>query len=230
MTSDLYLPALRPFSWLFNKYYGDDVQVLVAGFAPPSSPLPHNFSFLSLGDQADYPFNKWSNGLIKLLNTIDDEVFILFLDDYWLTRPVNRQAVQILVDYAIQFRYVLKIDLCTERLYAFGSDLEYGHVAWIDLVKSMPGSPYHMSLWLGIWRRDNLLRCLVPDESPHDLEMGGSTMGSHIQDLIVLGTRQNPARISLGLRGGDHSQVNLEGLAQQDVEEMEQKGYFEVYK
>lgn len=229
-TSDKYLPALRPFAYLMNKYWQPNPKVVVAGFSTPSFELPNNFSFISLGNQSDYPFNKWSDALIKLLNIIEDEVIILMLEDYWITRPVNTPAIRILGDYARQFGYVLKIDICGDRLYAHGADLNYGTVAYIDLVKSMPGSPYHMSLMPGIWRVDNLKKCLIPGESPHDIEIAGSTRVSRLQDIIHLGTRQWPLRITLGLRGGDHSKINLQELKPEDVEEMSKLGYFRLWK
>jgi len=229
LTSDKYLPAVRPFAYLFGKYWGSDVPVTVAGYSRPNFDLPANFDFISLGRQEDYPFNKWSDALIKLLGSMIDEAFVLMLEDYWITRPVNRDAVQILFDYAVQFGYVLKIDICADRLYAFGTDLDYSHVAYLDLIKSMPGSPYHMSLYPGIWRRDNLLRCLVPGESPHELELVGTTRVSHLQDMIVLGTRQWPLKITLGLRGQDPNHINLEELSPEDVKAMQDLGYFKVY-
>ena len=230
-TSDRYLPALLPFSWLFNRYWGNDVDVVVCGFSAPGFDMPSNFRFISIGRQSDYPFNRWSDALIWVLNNVwTEEAGILMLEDYWLTRHVDRHAVQILFDYIIQFRYVLKIDLTGDRLYAFGADLEYNTVEYVDLIKSMPGSPYHSSLMTGIWRRDLLLRCLVPNESPHDFEMIGTTRVSHMQDMIVLGSRQWPAKHSLGLRGGDSSKLLLDGLKQSDVDEMRALGYFERWE
>lgn len=229
-TSDKYLPALKPFAWLLRKYWVPTPDVVVAGFSVPNFELPDNFTFLSIGNQSDYPFSKWSDALYSALERFTDEAFILMLEDYFVTRPVNTSAVRILFDYAIQFGYVLKIDLCADRLYAYGADLEYGHVAYLDLIKSMPGSPYHMSLWPGIWRRDNLLKCLIPHESPHDLEIIGTTRVSHMQDLLVLGTRNYPLKITLGLRGGDSSKINLSELAPNDVEEMRALGFFSPWE
>lgn len=231
MTSDKYLPALRPFAWLLNKYWLPNPPVLVAGFGAPSFELPDNFSFYSIGNMVDYPFNKWSNAMHNLLalGPVND-TFVLMLEDYWLTRHVDTRAIHILDKYAQQFKYVLKIDLAEDRLHAFGADLNYSTVSYLDLIKSMPGSPYHMSLWIGLWRRDQMLRTLVPNESPHDLEIIGTTRVSHLQDQLVLGTKQAPCKITLGLRGGDSTRVNLEGLRSEDREAMESMGYFDSWK
>lgn len=228
--SDKYLSALRIFAHLLNKYWIPNPQVVVCGFASPSYKLPDNFEFVSMGDQRDYPFDKWSDAMYKFLNQIDDEVFVLMLEDYFITRPVDTRAIKILYDYMLQFRYVIKIDLCIDRLYASGVDLNYGSVAYIDLIKSMPESPYHMSLMTGMWRKEHLLRTMQPNESPHDLEILGTTRLSRDQDVIVLGTRQSPVKHTLGLRSQNPDALNLEHLNENDIKELGNLGYLEPWK
>lgn len=224
MTSDKYLDALRPYAYLLNKYWKPNPQVVVAGFSKPKFKLPENFTFLSLGRFQDYPFKRWSNAFIKLLHTIEDEAFVLMLEDYWITREVNSEAMRILYDYIMQFKYVMKMDVCGERLYASHADLNYGTVRYLDLVKSMPGSPYHMSLITGIWRREHLLRHIIPDESPHDVEVIGTTRVSHDQNVIVLGTRQWPLRHTLAFRAADSNSLLLDEIAEHDVDDMKKMG------
>jgi hypothetical protein len=231
MTSDKYLPVLRASSWLLNKYWSPNPDVIVAGFTPPTFDLPSNFHFHSIGKFEDYPFKKWSDALIKLLHEIDDEVVVILLEDYFILRPVDTRNVRILYGYAMQFGYVLKIDLCVDRLYAGGTEMLYGVVEHIDLIKSMPGSPYHMSLWPGLWRKDNLLKVLVPDESPHDIELTGTTRLSHMgNDLLVLGTRQFPLRMYSALRGADPGRVDLSELNTNDIREMMALGFFDAWE
>jgi len=222
-TCDNYSHVLKIFIHQFNKHWGKDQEVLVAGFSVPDFPLPPNFTFHSIGLPGDYPARKWSDALMKLLTTIDDEVFTLLLDDYIPVRPVNRVAIKILEDYMIQFKYVIKMDICEDRLYSQGVDLNYGHAAYIDLIKSMPGSPYHMSLWPGIWNRENLLKVLIGGETAQDLEIQGTTRLSHLQDLIVLGTRQSPLRIANVVRS-DPNNVDLSKVERADLEDMLQQG------
>jgi len=228
-TSNSYLPALRPFSYLFNKYWGSDAQVVVVGFDAPQFDLPDNFTFYSIGNQDDYPVSKWSDALIKFLNDVPDEVFCLLLEDYWLIRPVNREAVKMLYDYMGQFRYVIKTDLCADRLYAHGSK-DYGHCGYLDLIISMPGSPYHMSLWPGLWSKEHLLRTLIPNETPWDIELIGTTRLSHDQSVIVIGTHNYPVRITSALRGGEHSKLLLSELEDGDVRELRKLGFLEHWE
>lgn len=228
-TCDRYLPALKPMAWLMNKYWKPMPEVLVMGFGLPDFDLPDNWTFTSMGKQEDYPFDKWSNALIELLRAIDDKVILLMLEDMWPTRPVDTEVLDILYRYMLQFEYVAKMDLCGDRLYAMGMQA-YGHVGRLDLVKSMPGSPYHLSLMPGFWNRKHLLSVLIPDESPHQVELQGTMRLSHKQDVIVLGTRQWPLRVCLALRGGDSARLLTDEIGTEDVQEMRSLGLFDVWE
>lgn len=225
LTSDHYLHALRPFSWLFNKYWSEDQEVQVVGFAEPEFKLPSNFYFFSMGPMANYPLNKWSDALIDYLEDRPGLThFVLFLEDYWPTRPVNRQAVRMLYDYAVQFQNVLKIDLVADRLYAWGMT-DYGNCGYIDLVRSDPASQYHMSLMCGIWSRELLLRFLVRGESPWEVELSGTPrVAAAGNEVLVLGSRQWPVRHTLAHRRGNPAEMFLSEIKSTDVEEMKSLG------
>lgn len=230
MTSDKYMPAIKVFAYLLNKYWQPTPRVIVSGFSKPTFDLPDNFTFFSAGNQVNFPFDKWSDALyITLAEAMQDEVFILMLEDYWLIRQCNAQAVQLCVDYARSNADTLKVDLCTDRLYAWGADLNYGYYDYLDLIKSSPDSPYQMSLMPGVWRNDNLLGVLVPNESPHTLEMEGTSRLAGLPTLNVIGTRQFPLHITLGLRARDHTRVNLDELQQQDVNFLRLNGYLKFW-
>lgn len=222
-TSDKYLPALRPLAHLMERYWKPQPEVIVGGFAHPDFDLPSNWTFHSLGPQELFPFGKWSNALAKFLREVEGEVFLLILEDMWPIRPVDTEALDILYRYMLQFEYVAKMDLCGDRLYAMGMQ-PYGHVGRLDLVKSMPGSPYHLSLMPGFWRKRHLMQVLIPDESPHDVELQGTMRLSHYQEVIVLGTRQWPLRVTLALRGGDSGKLLTDEIEPGDVERMSKQG------
>lgn len=226
LTSDKYIWALRPYLWLVKKYWIPTPEVLIAGFTPPPFSLPGWAKFHSIGPFHQYPFERWTDAVIKLMHEIPDEVFVLMLEDYWLTRQVDTTAVQILVDYAHQFKYVCKIDLCADRLYAYGADLNYGTVGHLDLVKSMPGSEYHMSLMTGVWRKEHFLKGFMPNWTPHQVELQGTPLLSHQQEVIVLGTRQWPVRHTLAFRSQDTDNLLLHELKETDVTEMRELDLF----
>ena len=225
LTSDKYLSALKPFAWLFNKYWGADQQVLIAGFTPPDFDLPDNFTFHSIGAFSDYPVNRWSDALIKLMHDIPDDVFGLMLEDYWLTRPVYRQAVTMLYDYMRQFEYVARLDLTGDRKNS-GQASFYGKCGHLNLVHSDPMSQYHMSMMTGLWRKSHLLSVLIPNETPWEVELQGTPRLREMRhEKIVLGTEEWPVKHTLAFRGGDTQKLLLDELDPGDIAEMRSLGY-----
>lgn len=226
-TSDKYLLALRPFAFLFNKYWSPKVEVIVGGFSPPDFSLPSNFRFVTLGRMEDYPIDKWSDALMRMIRFIGDGIFALMLEDYWLTRPVDTEAVRIGFDYMRQFQNVIRFDLTADRKFA-GDIEEYGTAGKLELLKSPPGSPYHMSLMCAFWRQEHLLSILEPGETPWDIEIAGTGRLSKLGDeLLVLGTKNAPVKHTLAFRGGDRNKLLLDELNEDDVQEMRELGLLE---
>lgn len=231
MTSDKYLKALKPFAWLFNKYWSAWQSVTVAGFTPPDFALPDNFHFLSLGKFEDYPVGKWSDALLAAMYRTGFETFVLFLEDYWIRRGVDVEAVRMCDDYCRQFKNVLRIDLTVDRLFAYGprypADVpHYGNLGYLDLVKSDPTLQYHMSLMAAIWRADNLSRVLLPNQTPWQIEIDGTTRAAAMSDLLILGTRQWPLKHTLAYRGGNiNTGADLSELEAEDADYIKAQGW-----
>ena len=224
LTSDKYLDALRPFAWLLNRYWQPNPQVIVGGFTAPTFGLPPNFTFHSLGRFEDYPVERWSDALIKMLLELQHPVFALMLEDYWLTGPVKTQDVQVLTDYMAQFEYVARLDLTGDRLHS-GFAKEYGQAGDVKLLVSDPDSQYHCSLMTALWRRERLLSILVAGESPWQIELEGTVRLRNLRNYcIVLGTADPPVRHTLAFRGGDSGKLLLEEIPADDVAEMRRLG------
>ena len=228
MTCDSYMDAIPGFAHQFNKYWSPDQEVIVAGFSKPEFDMPDNFTFFSIGDQRNYPVDRWSDALLKLMWHFPKEKhFVLMLEDYWICQPVNVGAIKILHDYMVQFDYVIKMDLCGDRRFAGGVE-DYGDVAGIPLVISDYTSAYHMSLMVGIWNQDNMKAIVIPSESPWQVELEGTTRLSRQQDkMVVLGTKIDPWPVKhvLMYRGGDSDNMIWDGLSDEDVVELKGLGY-----
>lgn len=223
-TCDKNQHILPAFFHQFNKYWGGEQAITVLGYTKPDFYLPDNVTFYSVGRQEEYPFNKWSNALIKFLQDHPDwDRFILLLEDYFLVRQVNVPLVEMLYAYMGEHRNVLKMDLCAERLYS-GGMRDYAYHGPIDLVKSDYTSQYHFSWWPGIWNRDPLLRVMIPDESPHDMELiGTSRLAAYKDEILVLGTRQYPLRNNTVFKYGKTG-YNLYDMTDTDIDELKRKG------
>jgi hypothetical protein len=216
-TCNRYLWALRPFSYLFNLYWSELQHVVVIGFTRPDYNLPANFEFYSAGE--DTGQKSWSTALMRALHEMDDELFTLLLDDYWLQRTVDTAGVATLADYMQQHPRVLRMDLTTDRLYAGGMfDVEaFGHY---DILETPPSTPYQMSTQAGIWRRSLLLELLRPEMTPWEVELQTDVPGR----MRVLGTRQSPVRYANVFRGGDpDTLLNLEQIPGEHIEELRRR-------
>lgn len=225
MTSDKYMPSLRPFMYLFNKHWGWHQEARIVCFKKPNFYLPDNFSTYSLGDMVNYPVNRWSNSILDYLDA-HPEIghFVLMLEDYWITRPVDYISVELLYQYAINHPEVIKVDLCADRQFAGGVQ-EYGKLGDLDLVKSDYNSQYHMSLMTGIWNRNQFMKIVIRDESPWQVELEGTNRLAAMKDeVLVVGTKQWPLKHTLAHRSGDPTQFLLDELSPEDLAEITNLG------
>lgn len=236
MTSDRPPNPLRGYIYFWEKYHNFPGQVnVVCGFTKPDFPMPDNFRFVSMGKQEDFPPTRWSERLHAVLADIADDVFMLMLDDYWITRRSDAVGTRMIYDYMHQFKNVIKFDLTTDRLYADGGGRylygynQYDTLGYLDLIKSVPGTPYHLSLWGGMWRKELLDQFLIPGETAQQIELSGTQRLSLVGDeMLVLGTRQSPLRHINAIQGrgwNDDAMVGLPSIKRPDFEALKELGY-----
>lgn len=194
---------LRGFFHQWKKYYstnntGTVLPVDVVGFGDAPA-LPVGVEFTSLGPQEDYPVDRWSDALIEYLNRLTVSTVWLMLEDYWLTRPVNAQAI----DNCFMMMFnnidrVLRIDLTSDRVEGGKPTIEISSRGSTDFIMSAPNSSYNVSLQAGLWNREKLLQILEPGENPWEFEiLGTQRLNDRLvrgEPFAVLGTRQWPVR------------------------------------
>ncbi len=205
MTSDKKEKILTGFFSQWEQHVGFNVdlfRIVLCGFTPPNGQFDSfnvTHEFYSIGKYEDFPHPMWSNALHQVLNEVADDVFILLLDDYWLLRRPDLQALRMMHSYMETYQYVLKFDVTDERMWADGGGKytygngNYDYLGYLDLIKSNFRSAYHMSLWGGFWNNTNLKKILIPGETAQQIELNGTTRLQEFGDeLLVLGTRQAP--------------------------------------
>lgn len=213
--------ALGIFAKLWQRYCGDE-QVMVAAENLPavqSLKLPQNFHSKQVGEE--WTKEQWTNGLIRYLHGIPDQFVVLMLEDYWLQRAVNWNGIRAhLLQLMLDNPNILRVDLCSDRLYAGGPkypahDPDWGRAGYYDLI-TRPGTQYQMSLQPSLWNKRLLLEILREGWSPWEFELSGDGVLAARSDLLVLGTRQNPIQFVNGLNSGQPDRVNLEGIDNTD--------------
>lgn len=228
-SSDKTAWALQAFAHQHNKYM-NGWPATVWGFTPPTFPLPGNFDFRSIGPFSDYPVDKWSNSLIKAAEQTPEEIFLWTMDDFWLCRHADIQALFLLEQYMVDHPEVARIDLTTDRLYA-ANMYDYKSLGRLDLIASSLPVPYLLSFQAGIWRKSALLKYLIPDETPWQVEMEGTTRMNNDRAL-VLGTRQAPLRylnaVQKGRLATDGGYQGHVPFTVADWEDLKNRGYLNV--
>lgn len=186
--------------WKHPKESVSAFQVDVVGFgAEPKNVLPFDAEFVSLGPQEDYPAERWSDALIKYLQSITTPVVCLMLEDYWLTRAVNtasfRDCFSMMTD---NLDRTLRLDLTSDRVEGGKPTIEIGSRGTTDFIMSAPEASYNVSLQAALWNREKLLQILEPGETPWEFELlGTQRLNERLmrgEPFAVLGTRQWPVR------------------------------------
>ena len=196
LTSDGYLWAVRPFSYLMSVYWSTQQPIIVGGFSRPQFPLPPNIEFVQL-DTKNYPASKWSDSLIILLNSIEDKHIVFMLEDYWLSRTADVRGIDACHKYIENRDAVLRIDLTDDRQYS-GGVMNVDAWGSYDIVETPHKTPYQMSTQAGLWNRSLLLSILERGKSGWETEI-------HTQPpetMRVLGTRQCPVRYANAMLKG----------------------------
>ena len=162
-------------------------------------------NFISLGSPADFPKERWSDGLIAALQHIKDDLVMLFLEDYWLTRPINEDAVRAAVAVMMADPSIARFDLTSDRMFADAlgtSRLDWGSIGAVDIFESL-APDYRCSFQTSLWRKQHLLSILTPGESPWEAELNGCARMVLNMGLRVLATYQWPVRYQIVVNKGE---------------------------
>lgn len=112
-------------------------------------------------------YRDWSKLLIKLLKKIDTEYIFFMLDDFWLTKPVDPDKFNKMVQYLISNPKIGFICLRHEtHEYAPESEKQYAiDCEYPELLECLYGRSFRITTQAGIWRKDYLLKLLRGHES-----------------------------------------------------------------
>jgi len=142
LTCTKHVNLLHEFAERFEKYWGEPFFVYVS-----NTDLDH-----------------WSDGVLNFLRSIEDEYLILLHEDFYLTRPVNKELLEELKEKAIKFkadRVSLLGNHSPDRIYKLNDTglLSYKYQA-----------PYQFSFEASIQKREFLIKNLKGGCNPWDAE------------------------------------------------------------
>jgi hypothetical protein len=174
-TCDTYDHLLPGFAYLFNKYWGP-VPITVLGFRPPTN-LPANFAYQELkGKQTD-----WTSCRRPIVEQLPaDEPILWLLDDYWFYAPVYHTIVDELCAMMCR-REIAKGDL-SNNTKGLGASPFKGHPNYL---LANPAAPYRSSTQTAIWRKDYLLKLMIPGYSIWQFEIQGQGLCANDKQNIA---------------------------------------------
>ena len=109
-----YLWAVRPFMYLFNKYWGTQTPVVLVSVAEPDYPLPGNVELVLLPDSmlmgGELPLARFTDAHLWFMEQVGG-VFVYFLPDHWIVAPVPLEQVYALLRYTLANPLVVRMNL-----------------------------------------------------------------------------------------------------------------------
>jgi len=170
-TSDGYDYMLKPFAFLFNKYWGTNQPVNILGYRKPPIELPSNFNFISLGDK-QISVNHWSTDLRNFFKSVEDENFIYTVEDSFLTYPVDEDVLSNLLRVNESYSKLLgRISLNSDSITKKRNTIEEISDSNYDIQEYYQGAEYRWSVLWSIWNKEYLLKYLKPNLSPWQAEV-----------------------------------------------------------
>lgn len=228
LTSDKYLQCLPPFAHLFNKFWGDNQEVIFVGFERPVMTFPRNFRFWSLGKMEAYT---WSEAALKLCRMISDPIICLFLEDYFLDRAVNQNAVYNLYNLMMDNPSIYKVDLTDDRLKVPHST--YPSYRDMELIRADDDSPYQASLQAAFWRKEFFYQTLKGNENPWQFEKAGTkriVKWHETEQFDILGCKVPPVTY-INAVGGEGNHPHLWAYKRFPgwmVKDLQNRGYMPI--
>jgi len=170
-TCDNYLWLIKPFMFLFNKFWANSLQVIYLGYNAPNFELPDNCSFVSLG--TDDNIDNWANDLNKYFTSIDDEYFIMTMDDSFLVDYTDISLYNKVIKYLeITNNNVGRVGL--ERDLVTRPHHYYDNIDGTELVSASKLAENRISCRWSIWKKEYILKLLVPGRTPWTFESEGT--------------------------------------------------------
>jgi hypothetical protein len=172
VSCDAYQDLWRPFFHCFFKYWPDCPFPVFLGANTLTYEEPR-ISMIRVGPDIDY-----SSNLMKMLEVIDQDWVILWIEDRFLARPVNTARVSFCI------REVQEQQCAYGKLVANYPFARNANASAI-LGQIPPGEPYRVSITVGLWRKRILKQLLRQGESAWDLEHAGSIRSNAIPQKFL---------------------------------------------
>ena len=172
-TCDRYRHLIKPYAFLFNKFWNRPQKVVYLGYEKPTHELPDNFDFVTVGNSDR--LDNWSRDLNNFFNSIDDEHIMISTDDSMLVDYTNFERYDKLSKF-LENPKVGRINLTRDTVNR--PHRGFDEVDGLKIIEARQDASYRLSL-LGpcIWRKVYWLKYLKPRLTPWEFEGEGGEVG-----------------------------------------------------
>ena len=112
--------------------------------------------------------DKWGKRLIETLKRIDTEYVLMYLDDFFLTRPVNQNMLDQCIEWLDKNDDVAVFCFMP----SYGGNIKDGRFEGFE--KRPQDGDYRLNCQAAVWRKEILLKYTRPWENPWDWEVIGN--------------------------------------------------------
>jgi hypothetical protein len=200
----------------WQQYCGLPGMIVCEQVAPK---VPAGWSFFRAGHDTSY--KKWTGNLKLALEQVHNQVVLLVLDDYWLTKPADTKRIERMAKSMIEDMSIDKIDLTNDRM-------GFAHADWNDdYVRSLPHAEYLTSTQAALWNITFLRQCLsVPSWSPWEFELIGTKYAQR-RPHKILGCRVPAIHYANVMLKGNGNQSEINKLSSEDLQSLDK---FKAFK
>jgi hypothetical protein len=196
-TSNKYIHLIKPFQYLFNKFWSDKQKVTILGYEEPNFKLEDNFNFVSLGKQTTV--DDWCLDLTNFFESIDDEYFIHAVEDQFIIKPVNQNMITKLTEMMNPFvgRIALETAAQTKPHKEIYNDDE------LCVIELDQFAQYRLSVVYSIWNKKYMLKYLKLNNTPWEFELD-----ERVKRVIESIVNQNISEYEIIIVGGENNYQN----------------------
>jgi len=190
---DQNLWILKLYSFLFQKFWGDEQKVVIMGFSKPNFELPENFSFVSLAGKQEGGSKNWTRYIHDYIASLDEDYLTFSLEDFFAIEKPNKKMLADLFGFMKKNPNIGRADITWDSfINVFDKNNRakkmYKQVGSLDgskIIEIPKSAPYRISTQPAIWKREYILKFLDNNWSPWDFEVIGTSISQKMDEQVI---------------------------------------------
>lgn len=178
------LYTLKMSSFLYDKFWPETTVIDVVGYQRPDFDISSKINFVSIAEKQEGAADGWSAYLRKHLETLEDELVILTLDDYYPTKSPDIELLEKVANLVKKDKTIGRFDI-TWDTFLFGQYAQLSKPAPLSLLEKKSHMQYRICTQPAIWDREYLIRILEKTTSPWSFEIEGSRLSGEFPERVL---------------------------------------------